>query len=294
MRILDWANLDESARVAALARPCPTTDGNIAAVVQQVIDGVRARGDDAVREYTQRFDGVRLEALAVTPCEFSAARHVLTGAQTAALERAINNVQTFHAAQQPRPLSLETEPGVRCEQLLRPLDAVGLYVPAGTAPLPSTVVMLAIPARIAGCPQRVLLTPPQRDGRAHPAVLTARSCAGVAYHVQSRGSPAIAASPTDAQHSDGRQDLWSGQCRVTTAKQLVAHDPAGVAFDLPAGPSEVLVIADALAHADFVAADLLAQAEHDTLAQAILVTVCHALAQRVAARSPCSAPAVTG
>jgi histidinol dehydrogenase len=285
MRILDWAKLDEIARRAALARPCPTTDGSIAAVVQQVIDGVRARGDDAVREYTQRFDGVQLEALAVTPGEFRAARNVLTGAQTEALERAINNVQTFHAAQQPRPLALETEPGVRCEQLLRPLEAVGLYVPAGTAPLPSTVIMLAIPARIAGCPRRVLCTPPQRDGRAHPAVLTAAQLCGIDTVFKVGGAQAIAALAYGT-HSIPKVDkiFGPGSAWVTTAKQLVAHDPAGAAFDLPAGPSEVLVIADAQAHADFVASDLLAQSEHDTLAQAILVSDSHALAQQVAAQ----------
>lgn len=285
MRILDWASLDDTARRAALARPRQAADGDIATVAQQVIDGVRARGDDAVREYTQRFDGVHLEALAVTPGEFRAARSVITSAQTEALERAINNVRTLHAAQQPRPLSLETEPGVRCEQLLRPLDAVGLYVPAGTAPLPSTVVMLAIPARIAGCPRRVLCTPPQRDGRAHAAVLTAAQLCGIDTVFKVGGVQAVAALAYGT-HSIPKVDkiFGPGNVWVTTAKQLVAHDPAGAAFDLPAGPSEVLVIADAQARAEFIAADLLAQAEHDTLAQAILVTDSRELAQRVAAQ----------
>jgi histidinol dehydrogenase len=203
-------------------------------------------------------------------------------------------VHAFHAAQLPQPLALEIEPGVRCEQLVRPLSAVGLYVPAGSAPLPSTVIMLAVPARIAACPTRVLCTPPARDGRAHPAVLVAAELCGVDTVFKVGGAQAIAALAYGT-HSIPRVDkiFGPGNAWVTAAKQLVANDPLGAACDLPAGPSEVLVIADASARADFVAADLLAQAEHDRQAQALLVTNSRQLAVLVAQALTSALPGLT-
>ena len=175
-------------------------------------------------------------------------------------------------------------PGVYCERVLRPIGSVGLYVPAGSAPLPSTVIMLAVPARIAGCPRRVLCTPPQREGLASPAVLVAAQLCGIEQVFKIGGAQAIAALAYGSQSVPKVAKIFGpGNPWVTAAKQLVAADPAGAALDMPAGPSEVLVIADDSARAQFVAADLLAQAEHDPQAQALLVTTSRTLAQQVAA-----------
>src|SRR6185312_10066331 len=178
--------------------------------------------------------------------------------------------ERFHALQMPQSVDLETMSGVRCERVIRPISAVGLYVPAGSAPLPSAVVMLAVPARIAGCPQRVLCTPPNREGGANPAVLVAAELCGVDTVFKVGGAQAIAALAYGTQSIPKADKIYGpGNAWVTAAKQLVANDPAGAACDLPAGPSEVMVIADDSARPEFVAADLLAQAEHDSQTQAL-------------------------
>ena len=284
MRVFDWDKLTESDRRAVLARPAQDSRADIAAVALEVVNAVRRSGDAALRSYTERFDGVRLDSLAVSAEEFSAAHDSLTTKQLAALERAIDNVQAFHSAQVPQPLSLETMPGVRCERIIRPISTVGLYVPAGSAPLPSAVVMLAVPARIAGCPNRILCTPPTRDGRANAAVLVAARLCGVNRVFKVGGAQAVGALAYGTESIPKADKIFGpGNAWVTAAKQLVAGDPAGAACDLPAGPSEVMVVADESARADFVAADLLAQAEHDTQAQAILVTSSRHLAEAVSA-----------
>ncbi|HYP80226.1 MAG TPA: histidinol dehydrogenase, partial [Steroidobacteraceae bacterium] len=206
-----------------------------------------------------------------------------TPKQIAAIETAIDNVRRFHTAQLGVPLSMEVMPGVRCERLFRPIPAVGLYVPAGSAPLPSTVIMVAIPAQLAGCPERVLCTPPAADGRANAAVLVAARRCGVEQVFKAGGAQAVAAMAYGTRSVPKVDKIFGpGTALTTAAKQIVAADPAGAAFDLPAGPSEVLVIADDAASASFVAADLLAQAEHDVRAQALLVTDSARLAAAVA------------
>lgn len=284
MRVLIWESLSDSERRAALARPAQATRGDIDAVAREVIANVRAGADEALRAYTRRFDGVELQNLAATAEEFSQAERALTSEQRTALQRAIDNVEWFHRAQRPDSLSLETMPGVRCERVIRPISAVGLYVPAGSAPLPSAVVMLAVPARIAGCPRRVLCTPPDRDGRASPAVLVAARLCGIESVFKLGGAQAIAAMAYGTETVPKVDKVFGpGNAWVTAAKQVVASDPAGAACDMPAGPSEVLVVADESARAEFVAADLLAQAEHDTQAQAILLTPSRTLAEAVSA-----------
>src|SRR5580698_4308687 len=193
LRILDWNSLSERERRAALARPSLESRADIAATALEVINTVRADGDNALRAFTERFDGVKLETLAVSREEFAAARKELTAQQIAAMERAIDNVSRFHEAQIPKPFAMDTMPGVRCERIVRAIQAVGLYVPAGSAPLPSAVIMLAVPARLAGCPQRVLCTPPARDGGAHPAVLVAAQLCGIEQVFKVGGAQAIAA-----------------------------------------------------------------------------------------------------
>jgi histidinol dehydrogenase len=207
----------------------------------------------------------------------------LTDAQLDAIDRAIDNVRRFHEAQLADPLIVSTSPGVVCERHHRPIDAVGLYVPAGVAPLPSTAVMLAVPAQIAACRTRIIATPPQADGRADPAVLAiARRC-GVERVFKMGGAQAIAAMAYGTKAVPKVDKIFGpGSAWVTAAKMVCANDPTGAALDLPAGPSEVLVIADDSARADFVAADLLAQAEHSDDAQAILVTPSQRLAEATA------------
>jgi len=283
VRILEWSTLDPQAQAAALARPPLSSDPAVLDGARALIAQVRETGDEGVRSLTRRFDGVDLERTAVSPAEFAAARALLPPAAHAALERAVANVRTFHEAQRPRAVALETEPGVRCEQLVRPLTSVGLYVPAGSAPLPSTAVMLAVPAAVAGCPARILCTPPRADGGADPAVLVAAQLCGCPTVFKVGGAQAIAALAYGTAAIPRVAKIFGpGNAYVTAAKQLVAQDPHGAACDLPAGPSEVLVIADDSARAQFVAADLLAQAEHDVLSQALLVTPDAALAHAVA------------
>ncbi len=283
MRTLDWQTLDAAAQAEALARPQAALSEAVNAQAIAIIDRVRAEGDAALLGFARQFDGVELSSLRVPDEEFAAARTSLSGVQLQAIQTAIANVTAFHRAQLPEALSMETQPGVRCERLIRPIQSVGLYVPAGSAPLPSTVVMLAVPARIAGCAQRVLCTPAQRDGRASAAVLVAAQLCGIDTVFKVGGAQAIAAMAYGTASIPKVSKIFGpGNAWVTAAKQLVAADPQGAALDLPAGPSEVLVIADDSARADFVAADLLAQAEHDPSAQAILLTTSSTLAAQVA------------
>jgi histidinol dehydrogenase len=284
MEILDWQVLSPQQRHAALARPAAPLQSQTRLQAQAIIDAVRSDGDAALSRYARELDGVELTQFEVSRAELAAARTQLQSAQLAALERAIANVERFHRAALPAALALEVQPGVHCERLIRPISAVGLYVPAGSAPLPSTVIMLAVPARIAGCPRRVLCTPPQREGLASPAVLVAAQLCGIEQVFKIGGAQAIAALAYGSQSVPKVAKIFGpGNPWVTAAKQLVAADPAGAALDMPAGPSEVLVIADDSARAQFVAADLLAQAEHDPQAQALLVTTSRTLAQQVAA-----------
>jgi histidinol dehydrogenase len=283
MRVLDWQQLDAEGRRAALARPAAALQPRLLQQVQVIIDAVRSEGEPAVRRCTREFDGVEPTAFRVSLAEFAAARAQLTPEQLAAIDKAIANVDSFHRAGQPAALSLEVQPGVRCERLIRPLSAVGLYVPAGAAPLPSSVIMLAVPARIAGCAQRVLCTPPQRSGAANAAVLVAAQLCGIEQVFKIGGAQAIAAMAYGAAGVPKVVKIFGpGNAWVTAAKQLVAADPQGAALDMPAGPSEVMVIADDSARAEFVAADLLAQAEHDPLSQAMLLTTSATLAAAVA------------
>jgi histidinol dehydrogenase len=283
MRILVWNSLSAAQQRAALQRPAQRDAAGIAAAAQAIIDEVRRNGDAALRDLTQRFDGVRVEELSVSAQEFAAAERALTPAQHAAIATAIGTVHAFHAAQAAPPLRVETAPGVVCERISVPVRAVGLYVPAGSAPLPSTAIMLAVPAAIAGCPVRILCTAPKRDGAADPAVLVAARKAGVERVFKVGGAQAIAAMAYGTASVPKCDKLFGpGNAWVTAAKLLVANDAAGAAADLPAGVTEVLVIADDGARADFVAADLLAQAEHSTEAQALLVTPSAALARNVA------------
>jgi histidinol dehydrogenase len=273
MRILDWKSLSAAQRGDALKRPAQRDAARVTATAQDIIARVRGEGDAALLALTEQFDAVRLAKLQVTPEEFEDAARELNAEQSAAIERAISTVHRFHAAQMPAPLRVETAPGVLCERLSVPIRAVGLYVPAGSAPLPSTAIMLAVPARIAACPVRIMCTAPTRHGTADPAVLVAARKAGVDQVFKVGGAQAIAAMAYGTATIPKCDKIFGpGNAYVTAAKMLVAQDVDGAAADLPAGVTEVMIIADAGARADFIAADLLAQAEHSPEAQAILVT----------------------
>ena len=275
--------LDGTARRGLLARPAAEDRAQIVALVRETVRTVRTGGDAAVLDYARRFDGGAPDRLRVSPQELDAALAALPAADRVALERAIANVRAFHAAQLPTPLSLETMPGVRCERITRPLDSVGLYVPGGSAPLPSALIMSAIPAALAGVRRRVLCTP-ARGGRVHPAILATARLGGIDEVYAVGGAQAIAALAYGTETIPKVDKIVGpGSAWVTAAKQVVAEDPQGAALDLPAGPSEVLVIADDSARPEFVAADLLAQAEHDPLSQALLLTPSRDLALAVRA-----------
>jgi histidinol dehydrogenase len=282
MRILDWNSSSSAQRREALQRPALKDAAGVNAAARDIIERVRREGDAALLALTQQFDGVRLEALAVTKQEFAAAERALTPDQHGAIDRAIDNVRRFHAAQASPPLRMETAPGVICERFSVPIRAVGLYVPAGSAPLPSTAIMLAVPAALAQCPVKLMCSAPNRAGNASPAVLVAARKAGVEQIFKVGGAQAIAAMAYGSESIAKCDKVFGpGNAYVTAAKMLAAQDPDGAALDLPAGVTEVMVIADEEARAEFVAADLLAQAEHSPDAQAILLTTSPALATAV-------------
>ena len=282
LRFIDWAALDESGRPAALARPAVSGNPDIARQTLALLAEVREGGDEAVLRLTERFDGVRPESLQVTAAEAAAAERELPAAAREAIAIAIANVRRFHEAQLLLPVRVETAPGVVCERVSRPLRAVGLYVPAGSAPLPSTAIMLAVPAELAGCPTRIICTPPRPDGRADPAVVVAARMAGVSEIFKIGGVQAVGAMAYGTASVPKVDKIFGpGNAWVTAAKTAVAADPAGAALDLPAGPSEVMVIADDAANPRFVALDLLSQAEHGPDSHAVLVTTSAALVGRV-------------
>ncbi|MCX7563923.1 histidinol dehydrogenase [Xanthomonadaceae bacterium XH05] len=265
-----------------MQRPALVDDAALRAAVAELIAKVRKEGRDALRELTTRFDGCELDDFRVGQDAFAAANAQVSDRLRAAILAAKERIALFHRAGMTQPYALDTAPGVRCERVLRPIQRVGLYVPAGSAPLPSTALMLGVPAQLAGCPEVVLCTPPRADGTADPAVLVAAQACGIDTVFLLGGVQAIAAMAYGVGGVPHCDKLFGpGNSYVTQAKQYVANDPQGAAIDMPAGPSEVLVIADAGANAEFVAADLLSQAEHGPDSQVILLADDVALLERV-------------
>lgn len=262
-----------------LERPVMDTE-SLFDVVQEIIARVKKDGDEAVLQYEKQFDKVELASLAVTDEEFDEAERLVDDELKAAIRLAAENISTFHASQRFEGRKVETRPGVACWQKAVPIERVGLYIPGGTAPLFSTVLMLAVPARIAGCREIVLCTPPGRDGKLHPAVLFAAKVAGVRQVFKAGGVQAIAAMAYGTQSIPKVYKIFGpGNQYVTAAKQWVGL--RDVAIDMPAGPSEVEVLADETANPVFVAADLLSQAEHGVDSQAVLITTSKRLQQAV-------------
>jgi histidinol dehydrogenase len=277
-----WNTLDAAGRQSLLRRPAVEDDAAIREAVLRIVADVKDRGDDALRELTARLDHAEPDDLRVSAEEMDAAVRLLPAEAVDAIDLAIGNVRSFHAAQWPPDVLVETMPGVRCERVSRPIDAVGLYVPAGTAPLPSAAIMLAVPAAIAGCATRIVCTPPRPDGLADPAVVVASVRAGVTDILKIGGAQAVAAMAYGTESVPRVGKIFGpGNAWVTCAKSVVSSDPEGAAIDMPAGPSEVLVIADESASPEFVASDLLSQAEHGVDSQVVLVTTSEALADAV-------------
>ena len=241
------------------------------ATVKNVLDDVKAHGDEAVRHYEQQFDHVSLDSLAVSEEEIEEAFQTISTELKASLELAHHNIAAFHEAQRFEGKKIETAPGVDCWQKSVPIEKVGLYIPGGTAPLFSTVLMLATPAKIAGCKEIVLCTPPNREGKINPAILAAARIAGVEHIYKAGGVQAIGAMAYGTESIPKVYKIFGpgNQCVMTAKQQVGLHD---VAIDMPAGPSEVCVIADDSSNATFVAADLLSQAEHGIDSQVMLIT----------------------
>ena len=280
--IVIWTELSVAEQKNVLQRPALGSDAIVRKRVEKIINKVRESGDAALKEITRQLDGVELDRFRVGDDEFDQAEGELSSASMDAIELAIANVTRFHEKQVPEHIDMQTMPGVRCERMNRPIDCVGLYVPAGSAPLPSTAVMLAVPAAIAACPQRVMCTPPRPDGRADAAVLVAAKRCGVHTIFKIGGAQAIAAMAYGTVAVPKVDKIFGpGNAWVTTAKSLVSCDPLGAAIDMQAGPTEVLIIADDTASAEYVAADLLAQAEHGEDSQTILITTSAELAEGV-------------
>ena len=273
------SNPDKSQWQEILKRPVMNTE-NLFDTVRSVIDRVKEEGDRAVLDYEEKFDKVMLASLAVSEEEQQEAENLVSEDLKAAIRLAKQNIETFHAAQRFEGKKVQTQPGVTCWQKAVAIEKVGLYIPGGTAPLFSTVLMLAVPARIAGCKEIVLCTPPGRDGKVHPAVLFAAKVAGVNRILKAGGIQAIAAMAYGTESVPKVYKIFGpGNQYVTAAKQLVSL--RDVAIDMPAGPSEVEVLADETANPIFVAADLLSQAEHGVDSQAILITTSVELQQAV-------------
>jgi histidinol dehydrogenase len=283
MKRLDWNSLDEAARRKALARPAQARAAELRLGVEGIIAAVRADGDDALRALSAKYDRCTLDAIEVGEAEFAAAEATLSPALKAAIHEAAERIALFHRAAAPQPVGVDTAPGVRVERMLRPITRVGLYVPAGSAPLPSTALMLGVPAQLAGCREVVLCSPARADGSCDEAVLYVARITGVHKVFKLGGAQAIAAMAYGTASVPKCDKLFGpGNAWVTEAKLQVSGDPDGAAIDMPAGPSEVLVIADAQANPAFVAADLLSQAEHGPDSQVILLSPSAALLDRAA------------
>lgn len=265
---------------ALLARPLQQESEAIRSRVESIVGRVRKDGDTALRELSEQFDGVRLDRLDVTAEETDAAEKQVPDDLKNAIRQARENIAAFHSAQRMEPVRVETMPGVVCEQRSIPIRSVGLYIPGGSAPLFSTILMLAVPAQIAGCREIVLCTPPRRDGTVAPEILWTAQLCGVNRIFKVGGAQAVAAMAFGTPSIPKVNKIFGpGNRYVTTAKQLLGL--SAVAIDMPAGPSEVMVLADETARPEFVAADLLSQAEHGPDSQAILVTTSPALASAV-------------
>lgn len=272
MKPIQWKKLTKAEQSKILKRPHKPGEDNIYQKVKDIIDVVRAEGDAACLRLTQKWDGVDLVSLEVSKEEFEEARQALNDSTRRAISRVIKQLEAFHEPQLQKELRVETSPGVLCESLPRPIQNVGLYVPGGTAPLISTVLMLGVPAKLANCPNKIMCSPPNREGRLAPAVLVAAELCGIYKIYKLGGAQAIAAMAFGTKTIQKVDKIFGpGNAWVTQAKLQVSQESLGALSDLPAGPSEVMVIADKKGNPITIAADLLSQAEHGMDSQVMFV-----------------------
>lgn len=286
IKISDWQQLDPTARSSLLQRPKLKNADDLPSQVAAIIKAVRNTGDIALKFYSQKFDAMDSNDLVLSIPMQQLLLGKLSEERKAAIELAYHNIRAFHAAQLPRDVQLETSPGVLCQLKHAAFDSVGLYIPGGSAPLPSTVLMLGVPAQLAGCRRIVLVTPPGQptSSQIAPEIIYAAQLCGIREIYTIGGAQAIAALAYGTDTIAKVDKIFGpGNRYVTEAKQQVSQDPMGAAIDMPAGPSEVLVIADEFANPTFVAADLLSQAEHGVDSQVVLVSNSEKLLQKTIA-----------
>ncbi|KHT53482.1 histidinol dehydrogenase [Alteromonas macleodii] len=271
--MITWSSLSANEKKQALARPAMANSQQLKKTVGDIITRVEAEGDAAVLDYTRKFDCPDLTNLVLSQDDIDALAAKVTPEVASAIDTAFNNIKAFHEAQMPSDIALTTTPGVKCELRFTALDAVGLYIPGGSAPLPSTVLMLGVPALVAGCENKLLCTPPNKEQLIAPEIAYAARKCGIDKIFLCGGAQAIAAMALGTETIPQVDKIFGpGNSFVTEAKQQVSQRADGAAIDMPAGPSEVLVLADEFANPEFVAADLLSQAEHGPDSQAILVS----------------------
>jgi len=284
MQTYIWDNISDEARTEILSRPSGLTSPDILSAAENIMTLVRDERDAAVLKLTRKYDAPTIDSALVRLEACAKAWDDLPAVQKQALETAKANIEKFHAAQKPEIISVETMPGVSCRREPRAMQSVGLYVPGGTAPLVSTLLMLAIPAKVAGVSRRVVVTPPGQDGKINPAILAAAFLCGVTDIFACGGAQAIAALTYGTETIPKCDKIFGpGNAYVAAAKAMAAQIPGGPAIDLPAGPSEAMVVTDASSDPEFAASDLLSQAEHDRLAQVICVASTETVAQSIIA-----------
>lgn len=281
-QIINWQEISEQQKIDALARPAIADNALLSTQVANILSQVKNQGDKSLFTLTEQFDGIALTSLSVTPEQVKAARLTLTDKRLKAINTAYNQIKSFHSAQTPEDITVETCPGVRCTLKTEAIESVGLYIPAGSAPLPSTVLMLGVPAQLTGCTRTVLVCPPDKSGQLANEVLVAAELCGITEIYTIGGAQAIAALAYGTKSIPPVNKVFGpGNRYVTEAKKQLSQQVAGFAIDMPAGPSEVLVLADEDANPAFIAADLLSQAEHGADSQVILLTDCAQLIDKV-------------
>lgn len=270
MKTYNFKNIDQDQLIDLIQRPKMDFE-SIFKLVNPIIEEVRLKGDAALISFTEKFDGVKLETVSLDPTELD---YDLDLEVKEAIDIAFENIQNFHEAQMPEELVIETMPGIKCSKVVRPIERVGIYVPGGTAILPSTAMMLSIPAMIAGCGEIVLATPPNKEGNVAPEIIYIAQKAGISKILLAGGAQAVAAMAFGTETVPKVDKiLGPGNQYVTAAKMILQNSEAQISIDMPAGPSEVLVIADEQAKPAYVAADLLSQAEHGVDSQVVLVSI---------------------
>ena len=281
-QLINWQELSEQQKTSALARPAIADSALLSTQVANILAQVKNQGDKAIIALTEQFDGIALSTLAVRQEQVEQAKKALTTKRFKAIEKAYAQIYAFHNAQKATDITVETTPGVKCTLKTESIESVGLYIPAGSAPLPSTVLMLGVPAKLAGCQRVVLVCPPDKNGLLANEILVAADLCGISEIYTVGGAQAIAALAYGTKTINAVNKVFGpGNKYVTEAKTQLSQQVAGFAIDMPAGPSEVLVIGDAQANPAFIAADLLSQAEHGADSQVILLTDCESLINNV-------------